>query len=231
MATKEITFRISRFKAGRIDPPRFFTYLLTASESMSVLDALEKIRLTREPALMYRHSCHHSSCGTCACLINGSERLACTTNVWTLESRTVTVTPLKGFQRIGDLVVDMNPFFRDIDEEWTYLRPSQNRKRKTNGVHVSDPIFSRFEDCIECGSCISACPVCRYHPEFTGPAALAAIHREMDKTPSRRNALVKSARSERGAGLCDRAYECSRVCPTAVYPARHIAELKKMFME
>ncbi|MEA3230636.1 MAG: 2Fe-2S iron-sulfur cluster-binding protein [Thermodesulfobacteriota bacterium] len=226
MTTKPITFHISRFKTDLIDPPRFYTYPLAVSESMSVLDALEKIRLTREPTLMYRHSCHHSSCGTCACLINGSERLACTTNVWTLDNEAVTVAPLNGFPRIGDLVVDMNPFFKDIDEGWTYLRPSQNRERDP-GSDTGDQIFSRFEDCIECGSCVSACPVSRRSPEFMGPAALTAVHREIVKS-QKKNRLLKLVRSERGAGLCDRAYECSRVCPTAVYPARHIDELRAL---
>ena len=227
MITKQVAFRISRYKADLIDPPRFYTYPLAVSESMSVLDALEKIRLTREPTLMYRHSCHHSSCGTCACLINGSERLACTTNVWALDNETVTVAPLNGFPRIGDLVMDMNPFFKDIDEDWTYLHPSQNRERGP-GPGTGDRTFSRFEDCIECGSCVSACPVSRRTSEFMGPAALTALHREIEKLPSKRNILLERAKSERGADLCARVYECSRVCPTAVYPARHIAELKKM---
>jgi len=227
MITKKITFHISRYKADLIDPPRFYTYPLAVSESMSVLDALEKIRLTREPTLMYRHSCNHSSCGTCACLINGSERLACTTNAWTLDNETVTVAPLNGFPVIGDLVVNMDPFFKDIDEDWTYLRPLQNEDRDL-GPDTGDRFLSRFEDCIECGSCVSACPVSRRNPEFIGPAALTAMHREIDKLPSKRNILLERAKSDRGADLCDRAYECSRVCPTAVYPARHILELRKM---
>ena len=230
MITKKITFHISRYKKGLIDPPRFYTYSLAVNESMSVLDALEKIRLIREPTLMYRHSCHHSSCGTCACLINDFERLACTTNVWALGTETVTMAPLSGFPRSGDLVVDMNPFFKDIDEDWTYLRPSQNRERDP-GPDTENRFWSRFEDCIECGSCVSACPVFHRNPEFMGPAALTALHREMDKMPSNRNRLLKRSKKDRGAGLCDRALKCSRVCPTAVYPAHHIAELQKMTPE
>jgi len=30
---------------------------------------------------------------------------------------------------------------------------------------------------------------------------------------------------------CRRALECSRVCPTAVYPARHIEELRRRLDE
>ena len=227
MTTRKIAFKISRFKAEHIDPSRFFTYLLYVDEFMSVLDALEKIRLTKEPSLMYRHSCHHSSCGTCACRINDIEGLLCKTNVWALGTETVTLAPLKGFPRMGDLVVDMKPFFKDIDETWTCLQPSI---RKVSGTEsgTNQSHFTRFEDCIECGGCISACPVSSRNPDFIGPAALTAIHRELEKDTGKKNELLSKAKDKRGVSLCDRVLNCSRVCPTKVYPARHILLLQKM---
>jgi succinate dehydrogenase/fumarate reductase-like Fe-S protein len=61
-----------------------------------------------------------------------------------------------------------------------------------------------------------------------GPAALAAIHNEMLKSPAKKTALLALADGERGQRLCRRALNCSRVCPTAVNPARHIADLRRM---
>jgi succinate dehydrogenase / fumarate reductase iron-sulfur subunit len=66
MPKKKITFRILRYKPGRIDPARFQEFTLDVDPDSSVLDALETIRLQQDSSLMYRHSCHHSSCGTCA---------------------------------------------------------------------------------------------------------------------------------------------------------------------
>jgi succinate dehydrogenase / fumarate reductase iron-sulfur subunit len=221
---KKITFRISRFKLGKIDPPSFHDYRLTVTEPMTVLDSLEKIRLEQDRTIMYRHSCHHSSCGTCAIIINGSEKLACTTKVWTLGSSTVVLEPLKGFERIGDLVVKLNSFYNDVAEEWTYLQPA-----KALGI---DPLpllgrsFTRFENCIECGSCVSACPVMHQNSDFIGPAGLSALHRESLKSPRRNEDILKLSAGKRGARMCKRALACSRVCPTAVYPAKHIADLK-----
>jgi len=221
---KEITFQISRFKPGYIDPPAFHTYRLQVTESMTVLECLEKIRFEQDRTLMYRHSCHHSSCGTCAIIINGSEKLACTTNVWALDRSTVVLEPLKGFEQIGDLVVKLNSLFDDIDEEWTHLQPAD--------AFGADPLpvigrsFTRFESCIECGSCVSACPVIRQNGDFIGPAALAAMHRESLKLPEKKNDLLNRSAGKRGVRMCTRALACSRVCPTAVYPAGHIARLK-----
>ena len=225
MSIKEITFRISRFKPGVIDPPEFMAYVISVTETMTVLDCLEKIRLEQEPTLMYRHSCHHSSCGTCACLINGVERLACITNVWDLDDSTVNLEPLRGFERIGDLAVNVQPIFKDIGKDWSYLQPSKSIGETSGSDRGSS--FTRFENCIECGSCISACPVSESENRFIGPAAMAALHREILKSPRKEAELLKTAGGKRGERLCQRALACSRVCPTKVYPARHIADLRR----
>ena len=225
MPKQTITFRIERFKPGAIDPPRFQSFHLQVDATTTVLDALEQIRLTLDETLMYRHSCHHSACGTCALRINGSERMACTTRVLDLASDTVVLEPLRGFERLGDLTVEMSGFYRDIDSEWSLLRPSEPME----GVaHREDNPPLRLEDCIECGCCVSSCPAAHRHADFMGPAALAALNNEMAKAPAdRREALLNTAGSDRGERLCERALNCSRVCPTQVYPARHIADLRR----
>ena len=120
LTAKTVTFRILRYKPNRIDPPRFQDFSLKIELDMSVLDALEKIRLEQDNTLMYRHSCHHSSCGTCACKINGKERLTCITKISDLDEDTITLTPLEGFKPIGDLVVDVTRFYKDYSGKWTY---------------------------------------------------------------------------------------------------------------
>ncbi|MCK5738964.1 succinate dehydrogenase/fumarate reductase iron-sulfur subunit [bacterium] len=225
MSTNTLTFRIFRFKPGITDSPKFQDFEIAVTEEMSVLDALEKIRLEQDATLMYRHSCHHSSCGTCACKVNGKEQLTCTTNVRALETDIITVEPLAGFRKIGDLVVDMTGFYNDIPEEWDYLRPCE--KVKSTGMPEGIQAFTRFENCIECGSCVSACPVSHADSPFMGPAAMAALHTEMQKSPEKQAELIAIAGGEHGERHCERAIDCSRVCPTQVSPARHILELRK----
>ncbi len=225
MATKEIQFKISRYKPRVIDPPKFYFYKVEVNEHLNVIDALEKIRLEQEPTLVYRHACHHASCGTCAIIINGNERLACATNVWELDSEVVTLEPLRGFVRIADLAVNVDAFFKEIDPDWSYLQPAEVIGETSD--HLEEEYFARFENCIECGSCVSACPVAHTDSKFIGPAALAAIHREKLKNPRKKEELLKLAGGPRGERWCQRALACSRVCPTKVYPARHIADLRR----
>jgi succinate dehydrogenase / fumarate reductase iron-sulfur subunit len=225
MNARHIEFRIERYKPGEIDPPAWQHYQLAVDADMTVLDCLEVIRRDQEPTLMYRHSCHHSSCGTCGCVINGRERLACISNVYDLNTAEVTLEPLRGFRRLGDLVVAFEDFFCDIPADWSHLRPSEvGVDRPANPERTQR---SRLEDCIECGCCVSVCPVARERSEFMGPAALAAADRERLKTPARAAEILAHVGQERGEPGCRRHLACSRVCPTGVYPARHIADLRK----
>jgi succinate dehydrogenase / fumarate reductase iron-sulfur subunit len=226
MSVSKITFRILRYKPGRIDPARFQDFDLHLEPDMSVLDALETIRLEQDRTLMYRHSCHHSSCGTCACRINGEEGLTCITKLADLAGDIITLTPLEGFKPIADLVVDMTRFFEDYSEDWSYLRPSEKLKSTSQPSGIKQ--FTRFENCIECGSCISACPVTHGGNTFVGPAVLAAVSSELKKTPQNASDLLVLADSSRGVRRCERAVNCSRRCPSNVYPARHIADLRRM---
>ena len=226
MTMMKITLQILRYKPGCIDPPRYQEFSLEADPDMSVLDALEAIRLKQDSSLMYRHSCHHSSCGTCACKITGRERLTCITKIKELKGRPITLAPLDGFKVSGDLVVDISPFYDDISEDWSYLKKSDEGK----ATQLPDGIkeFERFENCIECGACISACPVTHKNSGFIGPAVLAALSNELNKSPHKSEDLLETAGNVRGEHLCERALNCSRVCPTEVYPARHIADLRKL---
>ena len=222
---ERLKIKILRNRPQTSRKPGFQTFTLSIEEDLSVLDALEMLRNQQDSSLMYRHSCHHSSCGSCAMIINGHERLACVTRISEIKTRPITLEPLTGFPVIGDLVVDMSPFYKDIHTEWDCLRASEavNYKDLPEGIKC----FERFENCIECGCCVSACPTAGPGRPFMGPAALACLNNELEKARDNEKALLELAGGERGEKLCERALACSRVCPTEVYPARHILDLRK----
>jgi succinate dehydrogenase / fumarate reductase iron-sulfur subunit len=225
MSRKIYTFDILRFKPGDIDPPRGQMFEIALDPQMSVLDGLEAIRLTRDDTLMYRHCCHHASCGTCACTINGTATLACTTRLADLGSTTVELAPLANLTCLSDLVVDMRGFFLEFDEGWSGIQPikTDTPHRTPHGVNQ----LTQFENCIECGCCVSTCPVMAESEGFMGPAVLAALKNQLAKNPDRRSILLERAADDHGANRCRRHLACSRVCPSEVYPARHIADLQR----
>jgi succinate dehydrogenase iron-sulfur subunit len=224
MKSEKVVFRISRFRPGTPDRPHFETFVVKVTRTMTILDCLEQIRLHQDASLMYRRSCHHASCGTCACRINGTEMLACTTRVGDIKTRPVVLEPLANFDRVGDLAVDMTSFFKALPGGWSHVRASETRQA-IPGPESADGL-ERFENCIECGACYSSCPVVRKNVSFLGPAVLAAIHSQYLKT--RQQQALNLAAGASGEGLCERAINCSRVCPADVYPARQILDLRQL---
>ena len=207
-------------------------YEVPIKSHTTVVDALEWIKNHADSTLMFRHSCHHGSCGTCGMVINNERKLACTTNVLeVLESAeaagkppVVEIRPLQTMRHIGDLAVDPTPLFDSFPRAASYLRPSEANKKADVPQELDH--YVRFENCIECGLCVSACPVIEIR-QFMGPAGLAAYNRELDKNPERSAELLPQVDTEQGAWGCDRHLACSAVCPTGVYPAKHIAMLQK----
>ncbi len=221
----KVQLHIRRFKPHIASGPYTETFTVHVDDGMSILDALERVRVEQDNTLMYRHSCHHSSCGTCGMIINGQEKLACVTRIGSLTTPSIALQPLSGFSVIGDLAVDMASLFENIGDDWSHLRAAEELGHKMLPEGVAR--FERFEDCIECGCCVSACPVTSSTKPFMGPAALAALNRELEKPASHRQALLRQAKSSSGAAGCERALACNRVCPTKVYPARQIEQLRR----
>jgi succinate dehydrogenase / fumarate reductase, iron-sulfur subunit len=222
---KKISFEIFRYKTENKNTDVFQNYSIDIDENMTVLDCLDFIRINIDSTLVYRCSCHHSCCGTCAMRINGREKLACITPALSLSSSTIKLEPLNGLKKICDLAVDMKYFYNNFPDDLNYLVQSKSTG-KINPYGIFS--FTRFENCIECGSCVSACPAAQKKNNFLGPAVLAAINNEIKKNPFKSKELLKIAQGETGVEMCIRAIECSRVCPTRVYPAKHIKELMEL---
>jgi len=203
---------------------KYLNFKVELDSTLTVIDALDHIRFTIDPSIKYRHSCHHGSCGTCACIINNVERLACMTFLHEFNDNIIKIEPLKSFKVISDLVVDISQMINKIPQS-SYLRESEfsTDSIKPNGIIE----WNRFENCIECGSCVSACPVDK---DFLGPSVLSSIHRELEKqkNPEIIEDLKRIAFSKEGVDACEKHFACSKVCPTKVSPAKHINDLRKL---
>jgi succinate dehydrogenase/fumarate reductase-like Fe-S protein len=63
----------------------------------------------------------------------------------------VVVEPLAGMPVMGDLVVDMEGLYRRLEPAGRPLVPA------SEGARPELDELERFEDCLECGLCLSAC--------------------------------------------------------------------------
>jgi succinate dehydrogenase / fumarate reductase iron-sulfur subunit len=234
-----LTLRILRSRPGTA--PHYETYNVSVPDAANMLDAIEQVWAHHDRDLMFRHACHHASCGTCAVRINGREKLPCIAPVNDYVGKPITIEPLRNFEIVGDLVVDMAHFFKhQAESKLVITRPTENELLGTPIAHTegvvpeSVPIvpFNRFENCVECGICLSACPTMAADYKFFGPAGLAAIKRQLDKTtdPKERAQLLDLADDEQGAWRCHSAWECTEACPQQVFPAEAIMDLRKQII-
>jgi len=230
MATKwTVTFMVSRQKGGL--PPYFDSFKLEVNPEEFVLDAIERIWAYHDRSLTFRHACHHATCGACGMRVNGVEKLTCTTFIRevTQDGGTVTVEPLRNLPIVSDLVVDLGPLYRRLEQVgFKSVAPlNQVPAEDSQGIapdREAPADMLRLVDCIECGCCISACPIPLTNPEYLGPAVLAGAHQcGLDTNPE----LLDLIDSPDGVWRCHSAFECTAVCPANVDPAWRIMDLRK----
>jgi succinate dehydrogenase / fumarate reductase iron-sulfur subunit len=221
-----VRFTVSRFRPGD-DKPHFDHFDCTPAADATVLDVLMEIRSQRDPSLVLRHSCMHASCGTCGMRVNGREVLACDTKVASLRTPTVKVEPLANQNPVADLATDMVDSYARLEEVGLPLvRGARVAANMESPLGVA--AYSRFEDCIECGLCLSACPISRMDQSYLGPAALAAAARLAEEPRGRPLGPVLALAAEPDSvWRCRDAMECTAVCPSAVDPAQALSRLRR----
>lgn len=227
----QVVFRIYRQKGHRDAHFDKFEILLNPDEY--VLDAIERIWAYQDRSLTFAHACHHATCGACGMRVNGIEKLSCITpiNNVTSDGGTIKVEPLRNFPVISDLAVDMSMLYKRM--ELVGHKPlnvvGEEPFPKIKHVDLdSNREYVRLSDCIECGLCISACPVAVTSQDYLGPAVLAGAHQHGlvgEKT------LLSLIDSDVGVWRCHSVYECTSVCPSNVEPAWRIMELRKQIIK
>jgi succinate dehydrogenase / fumarate reductase iron-sulfur subunit len=238
-----LPLEIFRYKPGQ--SPRYDLFTVDIAENAHVIDAIDTVWARHDPTLTFRRACHHSSCGSCALRINGVEKLPCitrVTDVW--NGRTpIRLEPLRNLPVVSDLVVDVGNFFDRMSaagmkitcEAEDFLPLTVDTFAVADvlprTVELPDNLtrFNRFEQCIECGICMSACPTMATDGKFFGPAGLAAIYQARHSTgdPTKVKHLLGLADGEHGVWRCHSAFECTEACPQGVDPASKIMALRR----
>jgi len=223
-------FRVFRYRRGD-DAPHHDEFDVPVTDASTVLEGLRWIKAHADPSLAIRHSCFHASCGTCGVRVNGREALACVTTLAGLEDGPVQIDPMANFPVLTDLVVDMESFVARFPEPHPSVRSSE---RPAAAAHPDGiPDYGRFEDCIECGLCLSACPVAATDDGYVGPAALAYAQRLLEEPRAGvdRDAILDWADRDDAAWRCHLAFECTEACPSDVRPAERIMALRRVLVD
>ena len=214
----------SNFKVWRGDPEGgdLKDFTVEVNDGEVLLDVIHRLQATQVPDLGVRWNCKAGKCGSCSAEVNGKPSLMCMTrmNTFTPEE-TVTVTPLRTFPIIRDLVCDVSFNYEKARQIPAFSPPEGVGPGEYRMQQLDVDRSQEFRKCIECFLCQTVCHVIRDHddnkPAFAGPRFLIrAAELDMHPLDSKTDRAV-FARDVQGIGLCNITKCCTEVCPEDIH--------------
>src|ERR1700710_1140705 len=192
-------------------------FTVEVNEGEVVLDIIHRLQATQASDLAVRWNCKAGKCGSCSAEINGRPRLLCMTRMSTFtEAETITVTPLRAFPVIRDLVTDVSFNYKKAREIPSFAPPANLKPGEYRMQQVDVERSQEFRKCIECFLCQDTCHVIRDHEgnkgSFAGPRFLIRLA-ELDMHPLDALDRKDQAQDEFGLGFCNITKCCTEVCP------------------
>jgi succinate dehydrogenase / fumarate reductase iron-sulfur subunit len=211
-------FRVWRGDAGGGE---LRDYTVEVNEGEVVLDVIHRLQATQSGDLAVRWNCKAGKCGSCSAEINGRPRLMCLTRMNTFaEDEVVTVTPLRTFPVIRDLVTDVSYNYAKAASIPSFAPQPRDADGNHRMAQVDVERSQEFRKCIECWLCQDTCHVIRDHEEnkqaFSGPRFLIRLA-ELDMHPLDTEDRRRAAQEDFGLGMCNITKCCSEVCPEGIH--------------
>src|SRR5215470_8222423 len=100
-------------------------FQVEVNEGEVVLDVIHRLQATQASDLAVRWNCKAGKCGSCSAEINGRPRLMCMTRMSTFaEDEVVTVTPMRTFPVMKDLVTDVSYNYKKAQQVPAFAPPA-----------------------------------------------------------------------------------------------------------
>ena len=169
----------------------------------------------------YDSNCLEEICGSCAMLINGKARMACSALVDKLMgsdmAQPITLAPLSKFPVVRDLAVDRSVLFENLKKVKAWV-PIDGSYDLGSGPRQAPQIQEQrypLSNCISCCCCMEVCPQFNDVTNFVGAATIAQA-KLFNMDPS--GAVLKEDRLRALAGdggiqECGFAQNCVVTCP------------------
>jgi succinate dehydrogenase / fumarate reductase iron-sulfur subunit len=196
-------------------------YKVEADDGMVVLDVIHRLQATQAPDLACRWNCKAGKCGSCSAEIDGKPRLMCMTRMDIFEpGATVTVTPIRTFPIIRDLVTDVSYNYVKAKQVPPLRLKPPDPDGKYRMMQEDVERAQEFHKCIECFLCQDVCHVIRDHeehkPAFSGPRFFIKVA-GLDMHPLDTVDRSEFVRAQAGIGLCNITKCCTEVCPEHIH--------------
>jgi len=185
--------------------------------------ALNPVNADGQPTtpVTYDSNCLEEICGSCAMLINGKARMACSALVDKLQKENpgqpIRLAPLSKFPVVRDLAVDRSVLFENLKKVQAWV-PIDGSYDLGSGPRQHPQIQEQrypLSNCISCTICMEVCPQFNDVTGFVGAATIAQV-KLFNMDPS--GAVLKEERLRALAGdggiqECGFAQNCVEACP------------------
>jgi succinate dehydrogenase / fumarate reductase iron-sulfur subunit len=164
----------------------------------------------------YDSNCLEEICGSCAMLINGKARMACSALVDKLE-QPITLAPLSKFPVVRDLAVDRSVLFENLKKVKAWV-PIDGSYDLGAGPRQAPQIQEQrypLSNCISCTICMEVCPQFNDVTNFVGAATIAQAKLfNMDPSGSvLKEERLRALAGDGGIQECGFAQNCVQACP------------------
>src|SRR5947207_10462860 len=165
MAEKRVIFKIRR-QASPNSKPHWEEFEPPRHPGMNVISSMMEIArnpITRDgkttTPITYDSNCLEEVCGSCAMLINGKARMACSALVDKLE-QPIRIEPLSKFPVIRDLSVDRGVLFENLTrvKAWIPVDGTYDLGSGPRQTPSQQEVNYPLSRCISCTICMEVCP-------------------------------------------------------------------------
>ena len=231
---KTVKFEIKR-QSNPDAPATWENFELEWRPGMNVISAMMEIATNPVTAdgvdttpITYDSNCLEEVCGSCAMLINGRTRMACSALIDKLE-QPIRLEPFTKFPVVRDLAVDRSVLFENLKAAKAWV-PIDGTYDLGPGPRVSPEEQEQaypLSRCISCCCCMEACPQFDEDTGFVGAATISQV-RLFNTHPT--GAVLKRDRlaalmGDGGIQECGYAQNCVEVCPKDIPLTRSISEV------
>src|SRR6195256_1226265 len=220
--TKTVILKIKRQENPKASP-RWEEFELTWKPGMNVISAMMEIAanpVTRDgkttTPIAYDSNCLEEICGSCAMLINGKARMACSALVDKLE-QPITLAPLSKFPIVRDLAVDRSVLFQNLKivKAWVPIDGSYDLGAGPRQFPQIQEQRYPLSNCISCTICMEVCPQFNDATGFVGAATIAQAKLfNLDPGGSvLKEERLRALAGDGGIQECGFAQNCVEACP------------------
>jgi succinate dehydrogenase / fumarate reductase iron-sulfur subunit len=237
---KTVTFKIKR-QLTPDAPATWEEFQVPYRPNMNVISALMDIAANpvthdckKTTPITYDSNCLEEVCGSCAMLINGKAKMACSALIDHLD-QPIKLEPLSKFPVVRDLAVDRSVIFENLKKVKAWV-PVDGTYDLGSGPRVTAEAQEEaypLSRCISCCCCMEVCPQFTEDTGFVGAATISQV-RLFNTHPT--GAALKRERltalmGDGGIQECGYAQNCVEICPKDIPLTKSIAEVGGQVMK